>query len=61
MLCFVFIQLRSVKTFLMVHVDYLMIAYNLERCDLWPSFDLTYTNVFKRTVIFGKLLFTEIK
>ena len=38
----------------MVLVDYLMIAYNLERCDLWQSCDLINTNIFKRTVIVGK-------
>ena len=32
--CFVFSQLSSEK-WLMVHVDYLMIATILERCDLW--------------------------
>ena len=45
----------------MVHVDYLMIAIILERCDLWQSCDLTIPNEFNRTAILGKLLFTEIK
>ena len=33
----------------------------LERCDLWQSRDLTNPNVLKRTVLLGKLLFTEIE
>ena len=49
----------STKTWLMVHVDYLMIVTILERCELWQSCNLTYPNEFKRTVIFGKLLFTK--
>ena len=33
----------------MLHVDYLMIATTIERCDLWQSCDLTNRNEFKRT------------
>ena len=45
----------------MVHVDHLMIVTILERWDLWQSWDLANPNEFKRTVIFGKLLLTEIE
>ena len=45
----------------MVHVDYRMIATVLERCELWQSCDLINPNEFKRTVLFGKMLFTEIE
>ena len=33
----------------MLHVDYLMIATTLERCDMWQPCDLTNPNEFKRT------------
>ena len=41
--CFQSVKFSKKKNWLMVHVDHLMIATILERCDLWQSESARYS------------------